>query len=419
MSHASAPASGTHAEVTKHADPAVHHTKSFKTDRRDKAKHSGKSGAIGGAKKGGAGRGNWGRPGEEAKGEDELDKDDPNYVDDDDAAEYVRTPGYDWAPSDATEIRFASSLDDFTAFKAHVKSAAKEFINSNSAEEFIRGVKALSMVVFHQDIAYILIRYSLDRNDQERTRISSLLLSLHKNGMVTPAQMGASLRKAYSALPEMTVDCPNAKTLLREYVQFAVAGGFCDSHLAQTLEAEQAALADTTKVNEVKAKIKTIVSEFFRSEDLPDALKSLTELNAPFLAFETVKQLISVSLDQASRQREGVSVFLADSNGYLQPTDIEKGFTTILERVDDLVLDCPDVLKLLSVFVARAVVDEAIAPAFLVRVDLHGNDLGSRVLQQAQELLAQEQASDRLLYVWEDLADEESARKAKLNPPTQ
>ena len=46
-------------------------------------------------------------------------------------------------------------------------------------------------------------------------------------------------------------------------------------------------------------------------------------------------------------------------------------------------------------------VDEVLAPAFLVRVDLNANDAGSRVLQQASELLKQEQASDRLQYAWE------------------
>jgi hypothetical protein len=59
-------------------------------------------------------------------------------------------------------------------------------------------------------------------------------------------------------------------------------------------------------------RIDSIILDFFASEDLPDAVAALKELNAPYLSFEVVKRLISHSLDQGNRQREGASVFLAD-----------------------------------------------------------------------------------------------------------
>lgn len=392
----------SHASVTKHADTSVHRTqKSFKTDRRDKPKHSGK--LHSGPKKGGGGRGNWGRPGDEAK-HTAVDEDDPNYEPEEDYS-------YDFDPSDSTSIKFASSLDDFNKFKSQIKAATKEFLQSNDSAEFMRIVKGLSMTVFHQDLPYILIRYSFDLNDSDRNRISSLLSALHKNGFITHAQMGASVRKLYNSLSDLLVDVPNARTLLREHVAFASAGGFLDGSLAKSLEAEQDALADAKSVAALKERIKAAVAEFFRSEDLPDTVKTLDELNAPFLAFETVKQLISQSCDLGNRQREGASVFIGDSCGYLQPSAIEKGFTILLERVDDLVLDVPDILKLLSIFVARAVVDESLPPSFLVRVDLNAHDLGSRVLQQAQELLSQPHTSERLAYAWEEEEEEEQARR--------
>lgn len=65
---------------TQHADTGVHVTqKSFKTDRRDKPKHSGKVGATTGPKKGGGGgRGTWGRPGDEAEDAGQIDPNDPS-----------------------------------------------------------------------------------------------------------------------------------------------------------------------------------------------------------------------------------------------------------------------------------------------------------------------------------------------------
>lgn len=272
----------------------------------------------------------------------------------------------------------------------------------------------------HQDLPYILIKLSFDLTDADRVRISNLLHHLFKHGLMTHLQMAASVRKLYNSLSDLVVDTPNARTLLREHVQFAVAAGFLDATLATQMEAEQEALADTNKVSELKAKIKSIVKEFYRSEDLPDATRSFAELNCAFLGYEIVKTLISTALDASNRQREGASQFLGDQNGsLLSQADIEKGFTLLLERVDDLVLDVPAILKLLSIFIARAVIDEALAPSFLVRVDLSAQELGSRVLQQAQALLAQANASSNLAYAWEDMELEEQEAQAQAQAQEQ
>ncbi len=85
----------------------------------------------------------------------------------------------------------------------------------------------------------------------------------------------------------------------------------------------------------------------------------------------------------------------------------------LLQRVEDLSLDVPDILRLLAAFVARAVVDEVIPPAFLVRADLAESDLGSQVVQLSQSWLDQKHAATRISYVWEEFEDEEEQRKAQ------
>ena len=97
----------------------------------------------------------------------------------------------------------------------------------------------------------------------------------------------------------------------------------------------------------------------------------------------------------------------------LSQADVEKGFTSLLERIEDLSLDVPNALKFLSIFVARAEVDEVLPPAFLVRADLGEHDAGSQVLRQAQQLLKQDNASEALLYVWETIQEEEENKKKK------
>lgn len=422
MSHHASNAAGTHAEVTKHADTVGHRTqKSFKTDRRDRWKHSGKLGANAGPKKGGAGgKTTWGRPGDEAKGELTLSRDDPNYASDEDLERVGGGGGGfgHWEPEQSFALKFASSLEDLARFKREAKEAAAEFVESGDVEECMRIIRALGMSVYHQELAPILIKYSFDLNVDQRARISSLLHSLYKNGLITPTQMASGVRKLYNQLSELCIDYPQAKTWLREHVQFASAGGFLDPNLCAQLEKEAEALSDEAKVKELKEKTRKIIIDYFQSEDVADAVKSLQELNAPYLAFETVKQLLLLALDRGNRQREGASVFLAratssELGSYLTTADIERGFTQLLERTEDHVADVPNLLKFLSIFLARAVVDEVLPPSFLVRVDLNTNDLGSRVLQRAQQLTKQENASEKLEYAWEDLDEEEYQKQQK------
>lgn len=47
---------------------------------------------------------------------------------------------------------------------------------------------------------------------------------------------------------------------------------------------------------------------------------------------------------------------------------LASGFTRLLSSADDLLLDVPDALRLLSLFLGRAVVDELLPPAFLTQV---------------------------------------------------
>jgi hypothetical protein len=50
-----------------------------------------------------------------------------------------------------------------------------------------------------------------------------------------------------------------------------------------------------------------------------------------------------------------------------------------LDRVEDLTLDVPDVPRLMSLILARAIADEAVPPSFLLRLDLAKEDQGFKV----------------------------------------
>jgi hypothetical protein len=68
--------------------------------------------------------------------------------------------------------------------------------------------------------------------------------------------------------------------------------------------------------------------------------------------------------------------------------------------VEDLCNDIPRIFEFLSGFIARAVVDECLPPAFLARAGIMPDDMGHRIIQHAQQLLAKPLASARLAQVW-------------------
>jgi len=68
----------------------------------------------------------------------------------------------------------------------------------------------------------------------------------------------------------------------------------------------------------------------------------------------------------------------------------------LLERIEDLALDIPNVLTLLAVFIARAVIDDILPPSFLLRVDAAEGDGASRCVKAAQQLMQQADAVEKL-----------------------
>ncbi|ETO26857.1 hypothetical protein RFI_10277 [Reticulomyxa filosa] len=120
-----------------------------------------------------------------------------------------------------------------------------------------------------------------------------------------------------------------------------------------------------------------------------------------FYSFEVVKQIISTSMDRDNRCRELASKFLSVAIGdgpedAIDRQSAELGFTVLLQRVEDLFKDVPDVLHYLSCFVARCIADEVLAPSFLESVHLLETDMGYAIIFRAQNLLKGRHANKRL-----------------------
>ena len=385
--------------------------KSFKSLLRDRPKHSGKLLAHTlTPRKGGAGRGNVGRPGDELNQPPAIDRKDPNYVPEDeqqgageDADDWLLPSSRLLLPSPSSSSSFSASIADYAAYKAAVKTAAREFLQSRDLLEFSASIAELGLAVFHQDLPYIVVKFSLDLSDDDRRALSSLLLQAFRSSppLLTQQHIAHSVVKLVYSLPDLLLDVPNARTLVNEFAHFFLAAGMLTAEVWAGCERYEQMLGEEGKVQQVKERIDVIVSDFFLSEDEDDCVHSVLELQCPALHHEIVKQLVRRSFDRTNRQRELCSRFLCYATPQLFSSEaVEYALSSLLGRVEDIALDLPDVLALLSLMIARAVTDEVVPPSFVSRVDVAERDGGAQVLAQVRKLLQAEGRVERMERCW-------------------
>jgi len=149
-----------------------------------------------------------------------------------------------------------------------------------------------------------------------------------------------------------------------------------------------------------KQRVKGILDEYFVGGVAEEVERALIEIDHPEFHHEFVKATISRALDLHDRERELASNLLP----YLYPNVIKhnkivEGFTTLLERIEDFKLDIPNAPEYLSMFLARAVVDDLLPPAFL-SADSADVELAKEVLVKAKSLIQGKGASKRIAHIW-------------------
>mmetsp|Transcript_17833 Transcript_17833/g.55904 ORF Transcript_17833/g.55904 Transcript_17833/m.55904 type:complete len:409 (+) Transcript_17833:354-1580(+) len=147
---------------------------------------------------------------------------------------------------------------------------------------------------------------------------------------------------------------------------------------------------------EFKRRLGEILDELFASGDVSEASLAVAELDCPEFNFEVVKKAVSKALDRRAHERELTSKLLARAD--LSTDDVRRGFERLFEALDDLVLDAPLAPRVVSDFLVRCVVDEALPPAVLG--DRVFSALGGDLVARAKRLLSREHAGAQLERIW-------------------
>eukprot|EP00529_Nitzschia_sp_RCC80_P022487 CAMPEP_0113471084 /NCGR_PEP_ID=MMETSP0014_2-20120614/16794_1 /TAXON_ID=2857 /ORGANISM="Nitzschia sp." /LENGTH=498 /DNA_ID=CAMNT_0000363705 /DNA_START=96 /DNA_END=1592 /DNA_ORIENTATION=- /assembly_acc=CAM_ASM_000159 len=151
--------------------------------------------------------------------------------------------------------------------------------------------------------------------------------------------------------------------------------------------------------SEFKIQVSEALREYFDSSDTDEVIRSIEELQCREYHPDVVKRAVSVSLDKSPRERELISRLLT----CLHPTplsdgDMGVGFEHLLDSLDDLTTDVPEAPTMVASFLARAVIDEVLPPAFLSEQNNKRAD--DIVIAKAIALLNREHSASRLAVIW-------------------
>nr|DAD30719.1 TPA_asm: hypothetical protein HUJ06_009570 [Nelumbo nucifera] len=140
--------------------------------------------------------------------------------------------------------------------------------------------------------------------------------------------------------------------------------------------------------DEYKKVVVSIIEEYFSTGGVELAASDLRDLGSSEYHHYFVKRLVSMAMDRHDKEKEMASVLLSALYAdVISSAQISQGFVMLLESADDLALDILDAVDILALFIARAVVDDILPPAFLTRAKktLPETSKGLQVIQTAEK----------------------------------
>ncbi|KAK1259406.1 hypothetical protein QJS04_geneDACA021396 [Acorus gramineus] len=283
--------------------------------------------------------------------------------------------------------------------KAKIRDLLIEYGVCGDKREALRCIKDLNVPHFHHEIVKRAILIAMEKRSME-VRILDLLKGAAEDGFINSSQMSKGFARLIEVIDDLSLDIPNARQILQSLISKAASEGWLSASSLKSLNTQQAnALEDDEVMKLFKAKATSMIHEYFLTGDLFEVMSGLApenHLSSPALNAIFVKKLILLAMDRKNREKEMASVLLTTLS--FATEDIVNGFVMLLESVEDTALDNPVVVEDLAKFIARAVVDEVLAPLNLS--DIERNSDGEEVLRMARSLLGARFAGERMSRCW-------------------
>lgn len=287
--------------------------------------------------------------------------------------------------------------------KTKIDNLLVEYAVSGDKKEAIRCINDLKVPFYHHQIVKRAIIMAMERKKAEG-KLLDLLKTASEECLINSSQISKGFTRIIDMIDDLSLDIPNAKELLQSLISKAASEGWLCASSLKALSLSEKKLVEDSIVKAFKAKALSIIQEYFLTGDVlevnscleSEKLSSIPELKAVF-----IKRLIMLAMDRKKREKEMASVLL--SSLYFPADDVVNGFTMLIESADDIALDIPVVVEDLAMFLARAVVDDVLAPLHLEEIgggSLKPDSVGSKVLKMAKSLLNARLSGERILRCW-------------------
>ncbi|KAG9441646.1 hypothetical protein H6P81_017500 [Aristolochia fimbriata] len=287
--------------------------------------------------------------------------------------------------------------------KVKINDFLIEYLTSGDKLEACRCIKELKLPFFHHEVVKRALSIAMEKRLSEEP-ILDLLKEAAEEGVINSSQMTKGFERLIDKIDDLSLDIIGARDLLQSLISKAASEGWlCASQLKPfSPKPRKEAEEDATKI--FKTQITSSIKEYFLTGDILEMVSSLeseNDGNSPELNAIFIKRLITLAMDRKNREKEMASVLLTSL--CLPPEDVVNGFLLLIESAEDTALDIPVVVDDLAMFLARAVVDEVLAPQHLEEIGSHcvdPNTVGSKAHKMAQSLLQARLAGERILRCW-------------------
>ncbi|ONI08154.1 hypothetical protein PRUPE_5G160100 [Prunus persica] len=286
--------------------------------------------------------------------------------------------------------------------KKKIAGLLREYVESGDTFEACRCIRELGVSFFHHEVVKRALILAMEIRTSEPL-IMKLLKEAAEEGLISSSQMVKGFSRLAETLDDLALDIPSASTLFDSLVPKAISEGWLDASFLKSSGEDGGIRVEDEKVKRYKKEIVAIIHEYFLSDDIPELIRSLEDLGVPQYNPLFLKKLITLAMDRKNREKEMASVLLSALHIEIFSTeDIVNGFVLLLESAEDTELDILDASNELALFLARAVIDDVLAPLNLEEIGskLPPNCSGSETVRMAQSLISARHAGERILRCW-------------------
>ncbi|XP_018458322.2 LOW QUALITY PROTEIN: MA3 DOMAIN-CONTAINING TRANSLATION REGULATORY FACTOR 4 [Raphanus sativus] len=297
-----------------------------------------------------------------------------------------------------------STLVTVEETKRKISEILKEYSENGDAREACRCIRELGVSFFHHEVVKRSLVEAMESRTSEPLMLK-LLKEAAEEGLISSSQIAKGFSRVEEILDDLSLDIPSVKTLFESIVPRAVTGGWLDqdAFIKGGSDQDGDLPIEDEKLRRYKKDVVTIIQEYFLSDDIPELIRSLEDLGSPEYNSVFLKKLITLAMDRKNREKEMASVLLSALHMEMFSTeDLINGFTMLLESAEDTALDILDASDELALFLARAVIDDVLAPLNLEEISssLPPKSTGSETIRSARSLISARHAGERLLRSW-------------------